>query len=64
MARSDVINHFYRLSKWAIKTVLTQNEHDGDFCLLDLRKAMEKAWFDLRDDGELEQLLYKDGEET
>ena len=54
MAKSDAKNHFYKLSKWAIKTVFDQDDCDGQISLHDLQSSLERAWHDMIEDGLLE----------
>ena len=62
MAKSDALNHFYYLSKWAIQRVFEQNEIDDGLSLGELQKSLERAWKDLHKDGII--VLCKDGKET
>lgn len=60
MAKSNAINHFYYLSKWAIREIFSKDDCDGLISLDDLKNSLERAWNDMVDDGEI--MIY--GKET
>ena len=61
MAKSNATNHFYYLSKWAIRVIFNTDDCDGCISLCDLKNSLERAWNDMVDDGEI---ILEDGKET